>query len=220
MVRAAGVDATRGSALETLCERYWRPVYAWVRRSGRGAEDAEDLTQAFFAKVLEQHSIERADRERGRFRSYLLAMLQRFLADDWDRSRAQRRGGGKAVFSLDVASVEASEALALPGAESPERAFDRRWALDVVEQARGLLREECAAAKKGEIFEALFVSAAEETQAALAARLGITENAVKMTARRLRRRLEEHIRAVVAETVSTREDLEGEIRQLMEALAG
>ena len=219
ILAARSEDAEYGRAIESLCQRYWRPIYVWVRQSGRSVEDAQDLTQAFFAKVLEQESIGKAERARGRFRTYLLAMLANFLADDWDRSRAARRGGGKLVFSLNVASTEASEALEVSDRVSPERAFDRRWAWDVIEQARVLLRAECAAARKSEIFEALFVCAAEETQASLAARLGLSENAVKMTSRRLRRRLEELIRAVVADTVSTQAELDEEIKQLIEALA-
>lgn len=214
-------EVTRQQALERLCRSYWRPVYVWVRRNGRSAQDAEDLTQAFFAKLLSQHRIERADHERGRFRSYLLAMLKSFLMDEWDRSRAQRRGGGAQVFSLDAVSAESLEALEALDGISPEKAFDRRWALEVLEQARSKLGEECDAAGKGALFTALFGPAnqTEETHAVIAARLGLTQNAIKMTARRMRRRLEELIRAVVSQTVSSKPELEHEIRYLMEAVS-
>ncbi len=211
----------RERALETLCKRYWSPVYAWIRRTGRSQEDAEDLTQAFFLKILTRQTIERVERERGRFRSYLLVVLKSFLMDEWDRSRAQRRNSGKQAFSLDVESEEAREALAMPGGVSPERAFDRRWALEVLEQARQRLGEECEAAGKGDMFRAIFVpnQGPDETQAVTADRLGVTANALKMTARRMRRRLEELIRAEVSQTVSSKEELEEEIRYLMHALS-
>jgi len=220
VVLAVREPETRTKALETLCRRYWRPVYVWVRRTGRSQEDAEDLTQAFFLKVLSRSTIERVQRERGRFRSYLLMVLQSFLRDEWDRSRAQRRGGGRVAFSLDVESEETAEALATPAGCSPERAFDRRWALEVLEQARQQLGAECAAAGKDGIFRALFPGPGdpEETQPAIAEKLGLTPNAVKLTARRMRRRLEALIRAEVAQTVSSHEELEEEIRYLMAAL--
>lgn len=214
-------EGVRGAALETLCRRYWRPVYAWVRRSGKSREDAEDLTQAFFVKVLTQQVIERAERERGRFRSWLQTVLRSYLKDEWDRGRAQKRGGGRAAFSLDVESAESREALETPGGSTPERAYDRRWALEVLENARVKLGAECAAAGKSAIFLALFPAPEgdEESQTVLAERLGLTANAVKMTARRMRRRLEELIRAEVAETVSSREEMEQEIKHLMAALS-
>ncbi len=219
----AAKDATpaRERALETLCRTYWRPVYSWIRKSGKSQEDAEDLTQAFFLKVLTQQVIERAQRERGRFRSWLLTVLRSFLLDEWDRSRAQKRGGGRAMFSLDVESAESREALEMPGDISPERAFDRRWALEVLENARVKLGAECEVAGKGAIFAGLFPAPENEevSQTILAERLGVTANAVKMTSRRMRRRLEEIIRAEVAETVSSREEMEQEIRHLMAALS-
>jgi RNA polymerase sigma factor (sigma-70 family) len=219
VVLAVRTDAvTRTQALETLCKGYWRPVYAWLRRSGHSQHDAEDLTQAFFVKMLTRQSMERAERERGRFRSYLLLMLKSFVMDEWDRSRAQRRGGGKQAFSLDVASEERREALQLADGESAERAFDRRWALQVLEQARSQLEEECEAAGKGAVFAALFAPGAE-SQADIAARLGLTPNAIKMAARRMRRRLEELIRLVVAQTVSSKAELDREIRYLVEAVS-
>jgi RNA polymerase sigma factor (sigma-70 family) len=192
------------------------------RRTGRSQQDAEDLTQAFFLKILTKQTIERVERERGRFRSYLLMVLKSFLMDEWDRSQAQRRNSGRQAFSLDVESEEAREALATPGGISPERAFDRRWALEVLEQARVRLGEECEAAGKGDVFRALFKpeDGRDETQAVIAERLGVTANALKMTARRMRRRMEELIRAEVSQTVSSKEELEEEIRYLMEALSG
>ncbi len=220
VLAARSDEVTRAQALETLCRAYWRPVHAWVRRSGKSREDAEDLTQAFFLKLLSQESVQRADRERGRFRSYLLVMLKGFLSDEWDKSRAQRRGGGQVAFSLDVESEAAREALETPGGESPDRVFDRRWALEVLEQARLKLGAECEAAGKGELFAALFSGAeAEERQSEIALRLGMTENAVKMSARRMRGRLQELIREVVARTVSSKQELDGEIRHLMEAVS-
>jgi RNA polymerase sigma factor (sigma-70 family) len=222
VVLAVRADAAaREQALETLCLRYWRPLYAWVRRSGKSPEDAEDLTQAFFVKVLARQTIERVDRERGKFRSWLLMTLRSFLNDEWDRSRAQRRGGGRAAFSLDVESAESREALETAGGDTPEQVYDRRWAREVMEQARRKLGEECTAAGKADLFHALFPApeAAEESQAAVAVRLGVTANAVKMSARRLRLRFGELIRAEVAQTVSSQEELNDEIRCLMGALS-
>lgn len=222
VVLAARADApSRERALETLCRSYWRPVYTWIRNSGKSQEDAEDLTQAFFLKVLTQQVIERAQRERGRFRSWLLTVLRSFLLDEWDHSRAQKRGGGRAAFSLDVESAESREALETPGGISPEKAFDRRWALEVLENARVKLGAECDVAGKGAIFAGLFPAPENEElpHTVLAERLGVTANAVKMTSRRMRRRLEELIRAEVAETVSSREEMEKEIRHLMAALS-
>jgi len=221
VVLAAGLSASPQAtdALEKLCRTYWLPLYSFVRRHGHSPHDAQDLTQAFFAKLLEKNFWSRADPHKGRFRSFLLTALRQFLADERDRAQTIKRGGGLTFLPLDEQLAE-TRYLEAPGdGVSPEKVFDRQWAAAVLEQARARLREECIVAGKGELYERLkFVESGEAsafTYAELAAQLGMTESAIKSVVSRLRQRFGELLREEVAHTVAAPADLDEEIRYLL-----
>jgi len=224
------VEAAKGdtpgarAALETLCAAYWYPLYAFARRRGRSRQEAQDLTQAFFADLIEKHTVEAADRERGRFRAFLLGAFRRFASRERDRERAQKRGGGQAVLRLDFEKGERRYALEPSHELTPERVFDRQWALTLLGRVIDTLRDEMAAARKGETFEALgeFLTGADNRPAyrEVAERLAMTEGAVKVAVHRLRGRYREILRAAIADTVETADEVDGEIRELLGALRG
>lgn len=225
MVRAAGTagapEARR--ALSELCQAYWPPLYAFLRRRGCSVEEAEDVVQGFFADLLERDDLRSLAPERGRFRAFLLASVKHFLANERDRARTLKRGGGRKLIPLDVAALEARSGLAGPEGGSPEAQFDRAWALTLLERVREQLRGECAAAGKGERFAHLGVFLTEETETRLAdaaAALGMTVGAAKVTVHRLRQRFRELLRAEIAHTVDSAEEIDDEIRSLFEALRG
>ncbi len=224
LVLAAGTTdgADLGAALETLCQAYWRPLYSYIRRTGRAPEDAEDLTQEFFARLLQRGDLARVQRDKGRFRNFLLVSVRHFLADEADKSRAQKRGGGVRPLSLD-APKDAEDAVEEPAAAgTPEQCFDRRWAETLLARARTRLREECAAAGRLAIYEALGpegAAEADEDYAAVGARMGLSVAGVKSAAFRLRGRYRELIRAEVAETVSSEAELNEELQHLLRVLA-
>ena len=225
-VVAAGrpTDSTHArAALEQLCQTYWYPIYAYVRRHGHAPHDAQDLTQAFFARLLERNALGAADRERGRFRSFLLATLKNFLRDEWDKLRAQKRGGGQAVISLDAGDAESRYALEPADTLTADRIFERRWAMLLLDRALERLRAEHEATGKRAQFEALKASlaGARESQpySELAAKLGLSEGAVKVAVHRLRQRYREVIRTEIAETVASEAEVEAELKHLMAALA-
>ena len=209
-------------ALETLCRAYWQPLYVFVRRQGRTKEDAQDLVQEFFARLLQNQWLDAVAREKGRFRSFLLTALKRFLLNEWDRQRAQKRGGGQAPLPFDTAIAERQyQAEPDPGAAA-DRAFERRWALTLIERTLARLREEFTAAGKTRDFEVLKVFLAAEqggiSYAAVAEQLDLNEVAARVAVHRLRRRFREHFRAEIAHTVARPEDIEAEVRHLMAAL--
>lgn len=224
------VDAARGdeasqtrarAALEELCRAYWYPLYAFVRSRGHSAADAQDLTQAFFARILETGGLAGADRERGRFRSYLLGAMKHFLANEWHRTQAQKRGGGVRIVEWDALDPEARYAEAAPQAESPEHLFDREWALQTVAGALQALREEMSRSGRSEQFETLkgcLTGLDESPREEIAARLNMSEGAVKVAVHRLRQRFRRLLRAAVAETVDNEADLEDELRYLIAVL--
>ncbi|NBV22936.1 MAG: RNA polymerase sigma factor [Proteobacteria bacterium] len=211
------------TALEQLCQTYWYPLYAFVRRQGHSPHDAQDLTQEFFACLLERNALGAADRERGRFRSFLLATLKNFLRDEWDKLRAQKRGGGEAAVSLDAGDAESRYALEPVDTMTADRLYERRWAMLLLDRAVERLRAEHEAAGKLAQFETLKASLAgsRESQpyAELAAQLGLSEGAVKVAVHRLRQRYREVIRAEIAETVAGEAEVEAELKHLMAALA-
>ncbi|MBI4662327.1 MAG: sigma-70 family RNA polymerase sigma factor [Verrucomicrobia bacterium] len=211
-------------ALASLCEVYWYPLYAFVRRQGHSPQDAQDLTQAFFARFLEKDYLKDVDRQKGKFRSFLLASLKHFLADQRDRDQAQKRGGGKALVSLDAQTAETRYLLEPHDDLTPDKIFERRWALTLLEQAMARLREEFTLAGKSEFFDQLKVFMAAEkgpvTYAGAAAKLSTTEAAVKMSVQRMRRRYRELLRAEIAHTVARTEEIDEELRHLAEALRG
>ncbi len=221
VVLAAGHPSSPDAqaALEKLCRTYWYPLYAYVRRRGYKPEDAQDLTQEFFARLLQKNSIAGADRTKGRFRSFLLGALEHFLADEHDRAGAKKRGGGQQFISWEQDFAEKRFADEPTDELSPDKIFDRRWALTVLEQAASRLRDEYQAAGNAPLFERLktYVAGggAAPTYAATAAQLGLSESAVKSAIFRLRRRYHELVREAVAQTVADPQELEEEIRHLM-----
>jgi RNA polymerase sigma factor (sigma-70 family) len=209
-------------ALAALCQRYWLPLYAYVRRRVPDGAEAEDLTQEFFARLLEKKALGRASPERGRFRSFLLAALKNFLANAWDRANAQKRGGRRGRLSLDF-DAGASRLRLEPAHDlTPERAYERRWALTLLELVVGRLQGEFTAAGKARQFELLkgAITAGGHTLAwgAVAAELGVSEEAARQAAHRLRKRYRELLRDEIAQTVAGPADVEEEIRCLFEAL--
>ncbi|HRZ55823.1 MAG TPA: sigma factor, partial [Candidatus Paceibacterota bacterium] len=155
VLTAARSDTTRGrDALAQLCQMYWYPLYAYVRRKGYSPPDAEDLTQAFFAQVLEERLVASADREKGRFRSFLLTRLNHFLADEWDRLKAQKRGGGQRVLALEIATAETRFQHEPVDWRSPDRLYEHRWALTLLERVFDRLHQEYRRDGKAALFEA------------------------------------------------------------------
>jgi RNA polymerase sigma-70 factor (ECF subfamily) len=225
LVLAAGHKSSPGSqaALEALCKKYWYPLYAHVRRRGHSPEDAQDLTQDFFARLLRKEYLSRADRHRGRFRTFLLTSLQRFLVNDWQKGRSQRRGGGQSVFSLDKDKTE-GRYLAEPSDEStPEKIFEKRWAVTLLEQVLFQLREEFVSNGKGEQFDRLKVLLWGEKDAPpyamVAAELGLSEGALKVAVHRLRQRYRELLRLEVAQTVASPAEVDEELRHLIAVMS-
>lgn len=229
LVLAAGrVDGSAAeAALAQLCRTYWYPLYAFVRRRGTSHHDAQDLTQAFFAKLLEKNYLGDAARERGRFRTFLLASLKHFLANDWHRRAARKRGGGLCFVPLDGSASERfeGEVQAVASREcTPEEFFDRRWAHTVLERALAALRGSYDATGQTAVFDALKPCLTEGKGAAryagVADALAMDENAVKVAAHRLRRRYREAIREEIAATVADESEIEAEFLYLREVLAG
>jgi RNA polymerase sigma factor (sigma-70 family) len=208
------------AALAQLCQAYWYPLYSFVRRRGYSLHDAEDLTQAFFGQLLEKGGLERVDPERGRFRTFLLASLKNFLANDWDRTHARKRGGGQKIVSLDEKSAEARYQLEPSYDMTPERHFERQWAMTLLDQVLSALRDEYHAEGKGDLFEELKVALIGHpgTYAGMAARLRRSEGAIKVAVHRLRHRYRDLIRARIAETVGEGE-VEDELRHLLAMLS-
>jgi len=225
LVLCAGRGGPRqaSSALATLCENYWLPLYAFVRREGYASHDAQDLTQEFFARLLEKNYLAVADRRRGRFRSFLLAAMKHFLANQRRRTRAQKRGGRQSVLSWDFQAAENQYNLAAAENLTPERLYEKRWALSLLDLVLRRLREEYGAAGKSRLFDRLkqFLSGEEALQSygQVAAELEMTEGAVKVAVHRLRRRYRELLREEIAQTVATPEEFEDELRHLFTALA-
>ena len=192
LASAQGDSPQAAAALDQLCRTYWYPLYAFVRRQGHGQHDAEDLLQAFFARFLEKHYLEDVDRSRGRFRSFLLAALRHFLADEWDKAMAAKRGGRVQFFSLDSQAAE-SRYWEEPASDlTPEKLYEQRWACVLLERVLQQLEQDSAKAGKGHFFEALKPFLIGECRsvsyAELAAQLGVSEAALKMKVQRLRHR--------------------------------
>jgi RNA polymerase sigma factor (sigma-70 family) len=208
------------SALVSLCEGYWYPLYAYVRRRGYAADQAQDLTQEFFVRVLEGRYLDRADPEKGRFRAFILTSLKFFLADEGDRARAQKRGGGT-VLSFELSSGEEHYQREPAHSETPERIFERRWALSVLDRVVDRLRAEFVQHGRLDHFNRLKVfllDQAETPYAALAREMGTSEGALKVAIHRLRKRYRDLFRREIAETVADANDVESELRYLAAAL--
>jgi RNA polymerase sigma-70 factor (ECF subfamily) len=224
VVLEAGQKDSSGAsaAMAQLCDTYWYPLYAYVRRKGYPAPDAQDLTQEFFARLLARNHVGVADRRKGKFRSFLLGTFEHFLAKEWRRAHAEKRGAGQPLFSLDAMDAE-NRYLIEPADElTPERIFDWRWAETLLSQATVRLRAECQAEGKALLFEKteplLSGDGAVGSYAEIAAALGMNEGAFKMAVHRLRRRYGELVRAEIAQTVSTLEAVEEELRYLFAVL--
>jgi RNA polymerase sigma factor (sigma-70 family) len=204
------------SALVSLCENYWYPLYAYLRRRGYPADQAQDLTQEFFVRVLEGRYLDRADREKGRFRSFILTSLKFFVADEADRHRAQKRGGG-AVLPLEFSSGEERYLREPVHDETPERIFERRWALAVLDRVVEKLRNEFMLHGRSEHFERLKVFLLGQSDApygALAREMKTSEGALKVAIHRLRKRYRELFRQEIADTVADPGEVESELRFL------
>ena len=227
VVLTAGPDAPEAAAaLEELCKTYWYPLYAYVRRKGYDAHNAQDLTQEFFARLLEDNSLRSVDPSKGKFRSFLLASMNNLLAKEWRWEQAEKRGGGRAVISLDGVAAEERYKLEPADDQSPEKIFERRWAIALLERVLARVRAECSAANKAELFDQLkgMLSGEKDQQPRyqeVAARLDMTEAAVKQAARRLRQRYGEFLRMEIAQTVSdpnNPDEIDEEIRYLFRIL--
>jgi RNA polymerase sigma factor (sigma-70 family) len=224
VLAARGESTDAQEALEKLCRVYWYPLYAFVRRQGHSPEDAEDLIQGFFARVLERKDLETVQRERGRFRSYLLVSLKHFTLNEQLRARAEKRGGGQPVISLDEVEAEKKFAQEPVDNSTPEKIFERRWALALLDKVLERLRQEHEANARLRLFDSLrwFLSdePAEQSQAQIGAQLGLSTGAVKQAVRRLRQRYRELLHEEVANTVATAADIDDEVRHLVAVLRG
>jgi RNA polymerase sigma-70 factor (ECF subfamily) len=224
VVSAAGSadEPAARDALATLCRAYWYPLYAFLRRQGTPPDDAQDLVQAFFVEVLEKDRLAAADRERGKFRSFLLASLKHFQANEWRRATAQKRGGNAAAVSLDLEAGERRFSLEPAHELTAERIFLRQWAMTLLEQTLAALREEFSAAGKAELFERLkehLGGAGERVPyRELAEELGTTEGALKVAMHRFRARWREVLRDQIAQTVAGPEEIDDELRELFTAV--
>lgn len=223
MLTAQRHDSTRAhAALSSLCRTYWYPLYAFVRRQGHSAHDAQDLTQEFFAKLLAKNYLAAVAPERGKFRSFLLASLKHFLANEWKRTQAAKRGGGQQLISLDDHEAESRYALEPADNTTAEKIFERRWATTLLDQVVNRLRDEYARAEKLALYDALKGCLTVESRSAPYAELGVklnmSEGAIKVAVHRLRQRYREVLREEIAQTVSSPEEVEDELRHLFAAL--
>ncbi|HYV38444.1 MAG TPA: sigma-70 family RNA polymerase sigma factor [Gemmataceae bacterium] len=210
-------------ALAELCQRYWFPLYAFVRRRVGNVHEAQDVTQEFFAFLLEEDALAQATPERGRFRSFLLAALKNFQANQWDRANTRKRGGGRKLFSLEFDMSESRLSLEPAHGMTPEHLFERQWALTLLDLIMTRLQKEYATSGKGAQFELLkgvLIGDKGRPYAELARELNMSEPAARQAGFRLRKRYRELLRQEVAQTVADVGDVEEEIRSLFQALGG
>jgi RNA polymerase sigma-70 factor (ECF subfamily) len=225
VVLAAGRRHTPQSdgALEELCRTYWFPLYAYVRRRGHNKEDAEDSVQAFFARFLEKNYLAGLSAERGRFRAFLLASLKHFLINEWKRSQRLKRGGGEKNLSLDWQTADTKFQVAAVNEPSPDKAFDREWALALLAKVIERLQKECAADGKAKLFEQLkvFLTVGKGAlpHADAAGKLGMDETAVRVAVHRLRKRYRQLLREEISQTLADEADVDEEMRALFGAFS-
>ena len=225
VVLAAGHSSVPGAqeALETLCRAYWYPLYVYVRRQGQSPHDAQDLTQEFFARLLEKKYLRLADPDRGKFRAFLLKSLKHFLVNEWEKARTQKRGGGQSIIPLDAEIAESRYAAEPVQALTLDQVYEKRWALTLIEAVLARLRENYEAAGRLPVFETLkgFIwgDQATLTYAEVAPQLGLTEGAVKVAVHRLRGRYRELLHAEIAKTVATPGEVDEELQHLIAVLA-
>ncbi len=222
VLEAQGESPAAQEALEKLCRMYWRPIFAFLRRQGLSSEEAEDITQGFFAQLLERKSFDAVRKEKGRLRSFLLGALKYFLVDEQRRAMAVKRGKGRRLISLD--ELHAEEQINMEPADpiTAEMIYERRWALTVLERVLSRLKDEYRAAGNAALFDSLKELLPDEpgspSQADIAARLGMTENAVRQAFYRFRQRYQSLLREEIAHTVATPGDIEDELRHLIAVL--
>lgn len=220
----AAASPTSGSreALTALCQTYWRPVYAFIRRKGYDQDQSLDLTQGFFAVLIEKNYLVAADRERGKFRSFLLTAAKHFLSHEWEREHAQKRGGFHSVVSMDLIEAESWYAPAAVTEETPERLFERQWALALLARVLGKLRDEFEVDGKKDRFEILATFLDRDADPArykeLAIPTGLSPGALRMMVLRMRRRYRTLLREEIAQTVVDPEEIDSEMRFLLSAL--
>jgi RNA polymerase sigma-70 factor (ECF subfamily) len=224
LVVAAGARTEASEqALATLCQTYWYALYAYVRRCGYDNEQAEDVVQGFFLRLLDRQMLQRAQPERGRFRSFLLASLKHFMINEYDRARAVKRGGGAAPLTFDIMAAEGRYALEPRDTLDPERLFERRWAQMLFHQAEVRLRLACVRTGKARLYEQLgrFISGEDEEvpYREVAAALATTEGAVRVAVHRLRRKFRHLLREEIAHTVDGESEVDEELRFLLRTLA-
>src|SRR5436190_3040522 len=205
VLSAQGSSTPAAEALEKLCRTYWHPLYVYVRRQGHSPHDAQDLTQEFFARLIEKNYLGDVDREKGRFRSFLLASLKHFLANEWDKAKAVKRGGDQSFVSLNSESAETRYSLEPADTLSADKIFERRWALTLLEQVLARLREEYSDTGKTALFDRLKDCLTGDRSslpyAELGSKAGMSEGAVKVAVHRLRRRYRDLLREEIANTV-------------------
>ena len=225
VVRSAGMDDPESAAraLEALCQKYWYPIFAFIRRRGSDSHEAEDLTQAFFAQLLEKQAFRQADREKGKFRTFLLAALTNFLCNEWDKRQALKRGGGQHIVSLDETAAEERYRCEPVNADTPEHFFERRWAMTLLQQGLDNLKQECAENGKARLFASLEPlitgEVAPGAYARAAEELSMKEETVRVALSRLRRRFGELLRLEISHTVSSPAEVDGELRSLFAAIS-
>lgn len=221
----AGRGDTPGAqaALEKLCRTYWYPLYSYVRRRGHSPEDAQDLTQEFFSRLLQRNWVGSADQQKGRFRSFLLSAMNHFLADEWDKARAQKRGGGLTPVPLQFDTAETRYGLEAADPLTPEQNYERRWALTLLEKVLGRLRQEYQSQHREDLFTALHPcltgDRTSQPYAELGPKLGLSEGGVKAAVHRLRQHYRQLLREEIAQTVATPEEVDEELRHMLVALA-
>ncbi len=224
VLQAGHVESPQaGEALERLCRTYWYPLYAYVRRKGYGPNDAQDLTQEFFARLLRGNFLNTVEQRKGRFRSFLVASLEHFLVKEWVRINRQKRGGGQTILSLDAERAENRYALEPADKLSAQKLYERRWAMTLLDQAMKRLGEECRQNGKTELFEKvknlLSGDDQEECYRELAAGLAMSDGAFRVAVHRLRQRYGILLREEIAQTVATHEEVDEEVRCLFAAFS-
>ena len=225
VVLSAGHNDTprAAEALQRLCQTYWYPLYTYVRRRGHSPQDAQDLTQGFFACLLERQSLATADPEKGRFRSFMLGAMNYFLATEWAKMQTQKRGGGREIFSLDLAAAEQRFDLESADHATPDKAFDQAWATALLDKVLSQLEAEFRREGKIQLFDTLkqTLAGSRESQpyGVLAAQLSINEGAVKTAVHRLRKRYRQLLEAEIANTVTSPDEVKEEMRYLLKAAA-
>jgi RNA polymerase sigma-70 factor (ECF subfamily) len=216
-------SAQADAALARLCQTYWRPLYMYVRRLGHGPEDAQDMTQEFFARLLAKDYLKAADREKGKFRSFLLMAMKRFLANEWDRANREKRGGGREIVSLDLEDAEGRRVIEPADERTPDKVFEQHWASALLEKVFTRLSAEMATEGKEKLFQELkgFLSGEKDggSYPEAARRLDMSEGTLRVNVHRLRQRYRELLRLEVANTVDRPEAIDDEIRYLFAALA-